>query len=92
MATLRAVKVALNSGNQREALILLQKVLKEQPSAEAHYMAAKLAPNNLMAKKQLAHALHYDPTCEKALTLLAVIQREETLKAGTNGLRDTLLS
>ncbi|MEO1664387.1 MAG: hypothetical protein AAFU54_07105 [Chloroflexota bacterium] len=91
MATLVSVITALDKGDQREALILLQKVLKENPSADAHYLAAKMAPNALMAKKQLAHALHYDPTCEKALTMLAVIQREEALSSSTGKLRDTLL-
>ena len=82
MTSIGAVKVALERGKKEDALYLLRKLLAEKPSAEAHYIAAKLAPNTLMAKKHLVNALHYDAKYEPALLMLMVIQKEELSRTG----------
>jgi hypothetical protein len=92
MTSISAVKLALKRGKNRDALYLLRKVIKQKPSAEAHYLAAKLAPNPIMARKQLQCALNLDPNYEPAHTMLQLIEREAAAQTRTGKLRSELVN
>lgn len=90
MASLSAVKLAIKRGKKEDALYLLRKVMKEQPTAECYYLAAKLAPNNIMARKQLQRALDLDPSHEPSHMMLQLIEREAA-QTRTGKLRSELV-
>ena len=77
MTSISAVKMALERGNTEDALYLLRKILKTNPSAEAFYLAGKLAPNRVMAKKFLKQSLQLEPNYEPSTVLLQVLDLQE---------------
>ena len=60
MTTLDAVKRALKRGKRKEAIYALRRILQYSPSAEAHYLAARLTKSKV---KHLRKALA-DPSDE----------------------------
>lgn len=91
MTTVEAAKQAVSEGEHEKALTMVRHLLKTRPSAEVHYLAAVLAPNSLMARKQLVNALHHDPNYLPAMAMLQVLERQERLSA-TDKLRTDLLN
>lgn len=76
MTTLDTVKRALKHGKQKEAVYTLRRVLQYAPSAEAHYIAARLTRKQRLQVKHLHKALELDPTYEPAASMLSIIERD----------------
>jgi hypothetical protein len=70
MANLAAVHLALKQGDKKQATQLLKIVLKEHPSPNAWYTAARLTDNKAMAIKYLKRALTMDPNHIKSRDML----------------------
>lgn len=70
MATLASVQLALKEGDKKQATQLLKLVLKEHPSPNAWYMAARLTDDKGLAIKYLKRALTMDPNHIKSRDML----------------------
>ncbi len=70
MVTLDDVRIAIREGDKKEALQLLKVVLKENPSAAAWYMAAKLVKDEELTVKYLRRALLLNPNHSESLAMM----------------------
>jgi hypothetical protein len=93
MAHLSEVRSLIHQGDKRGALKALQQVIKEQPSADAWYMAARLTDDRAKARKYLQRALMLDPTHRKASDLLHEYggKRKSTAEFVASELTDTMI-
>ncbi len=94
MATLTQVQMAFKQGDKSTAAQLLKTVLREQPSADAWVMAARLTSNPETAKLHLQRALAFNPKHVKARDMLRDLGGTpmSTTSAFTNGLIPSLRS
>ncbi len=76
MTTLDAVKRALKCGKRKEAIYALRRILQYSPSAEAHYLAARLSKKHRVQVKHLRKALELDPTYQPAANMLSIMERD----------------
>ncbi len=85
MATLIEVRNALKNGDKATARQLLKEVLKEKPSADAWFLAARLSDSRESAIKNLQRALVMDPKHGQARRMLEDLGGEKvsTLKSLT---------
>lgn len=60
------VQNAIEDGNRDEAVAMLSRILSEKPSADAWYLAAKVAKDKDEAIRHLNRALLYDPEHPRA--------------------------
>lgn len=93
MAHLAEVKNLIHQGDKRGALKALQQVIKEQPSADAWYIAARLTDDRTKAKKYLQRALMMDSTHRQARDLLHEYggKRKSTAEFLASELTDTMI-
>ncbi len=70
MPTTAEVKHALKQGDRKRAMQLLKQVLKENPSAEAWYLAAKATSDKENAIKHLRRGLTIDPKHTRSRDML----------------------
>lgn len=66
MANLTEVALAIKNNDRRNAARMLTEIIKENPSAEAYYLAALLSKDNDRARAHLKRALNYDSRHKKA--------------------------
>ncbi|MBN1565442.1 MAG: hypothetical protein JXA10_16465 [Anaerolineae bacterium] len=74
-AELLAVTQAIRAGNKGVARDMLRRLLRENPSADAWYLAAQLAPTVRQRIQYLNKALEFDPFYEAAAKELEQIHR-----------------
>ena len=84
MSSLIDVNDALEDGHYKQAVALLQHVLREKPSAEAWFMAAKLTLDNDRdeAVRHLKRALLLNPEHRDSLSLLGQLGEKKQFTAG----------
>jgi len=61
MASLADVQRMIKQGDRKRAALILQRVLKENPSADAWYLAARMTKNQQKTRTYLQNALKLDP-------------------------------
>lgn len=66
MANLTEVALAIKNNDRRTAARMLTEIIKENPSAEAYYLAALLSKDKDKARAHLKRALNYDSRHKKA--------------------------
>lgn len=69
MAHIAQVKQALKQGDKKQAMRLLKSILKENPTADAWYMAARLTDDRDKQRQYLKRALMLDSNHRKAKDL-----------------------
>jgi len=78
MTSLRFVKASIEKGKTDDALHALRRILYYEPSAEAHYIAAKLANSQKRRQKHLEAALDMNPFYEPAARMLERLEYDWT--------------
>ncbi len=73
------VKAIIKSGDKNRARQLLREILKNEPSADAWYLAAYVATNDQQRIKFLENALSEDPFHEHAAVALEKIKRPDLM-------------
>ena len=84
MSTIIDVQDALHNGDYKQAATTLQNVLRDNPSAEAWFMAAQLTLDNDRdrAIRHLKRALLINPKHTNSLTLLGQLGEDRHITAG----------
>ncbi len=70
MFTLKDVRAAMKQGDMPRAVEIIKTILKENPSADAWYQAARMSTDNANAQSCLRQALMLDPKHGPSLTLM----------------------
>lgn len=73
-ATLQEISDSIRYGDKKRAQELLKPILKENPSAEAWYLASQAANTDAQMVKFLQKAVELDPSHEKASRALEAMQ------------------
>lgn len=81
---LEAIDAAIRNGEITRARMLLREELRERPSADAWYLAARVASTPEQAIEFCRRAIDYDPFHEKASRLLAQVQNLKHLSHPAN--------
>ncbi len=90
MASLADVQRMLKQGDRKRAALILQRVLKENPSADAWYLAARLTKSADKTQTYLQNALKLDPNHARSQQALAKIaQARATAGTDTETVADT---
>ncbi len=87
MASLADVQRMLKQGDRKRAALILQRVLKENPSADAWYLAARLTKSPEKTQTYLQNALKLDPNhtrTQNALAKIAGARAAASIDTGTD--------
>ena len=76
--TLGEINTAITSKNRKEAATMLQKLIKDKPSADAWFLAAKLTKERHKKVQYLRTALVLNPKHRKSLEYLGQIGEQTT--------------
>ena len=83
--SLAQVQALAQKGKRAEANALLKRIIQQQPSADAWYVAAKLTEDSKLASKYLQRALMYDPNHRHAHAMLRELRGRDVHQAEIAG-------
>ncbi|MBN1284461.1 MAG: hypothetical protein JXB47_03605 [Anaerolineae bacterium] len=79
--SLREVKAAIQQGDKQRARVLLRPILQKDPTADAWYLAARVASSREQAAQYLQRALRLDSNHAPAKKMLAHLKQSAPAKA-----------
>lgn len=89
MASLADVQRMIKQGDRKRAALILQRVLKENPSADAWYLAARMTKNQQKTRTYLQNALKLDPGHQRSRQALLDVMGQDGAASTEDDLRTT---